>query len=136
MKRLLSFILVLVFMIGFPLSADAVYYDRAGNPIQPKTRPSQTPPKTSPEIPDIFIKLSRRQGQTQQVDYILEYECKVDAVNLYMGETLYTCNNGLRFWSYINIDPSLISLKAKNKKKTDDRFDDSAYIASMMRSNP
>lgn len=131
MKKLLSFILVLVFMIGFPLSADAVYYDRAGNPIQPKTHP-QTPPKTSPETPDIFIKLSQRQGQTQQVDYILEYECKVDAVNLYRGETLYTCNNGLRFWSYINIDPSLISLKAKNKKKTDDQFDDSAYIASMM----
>lgn len=134
MKKLLSTILVLVLMIGFPVSANAVYYDRVGNPIQPETR-QQTQLTPKPKLPYGAIRLSKRQDQTEQVDYILEYECKVDAVNLYRGETLYTCNNGLRFWSQVNIDPSLIALKAKNRKKVDDEFDDSLYDAAVISSS-
>jgi hypothetical protein len=126
MKKLLSAILVMVLMIGFPFSANAIYYDRAGNPIQPETR-QQTQLTPKPKLPYGTIGLLHRQDLTEQVDYILEYECKVDAVNLYRGETLYTCNNGLRFWSQVNIDPSLITLISKNRKKVNDEFDDALY---------
>lgn len=124
-------------MIGFPFSANAVYYDRAGNLIQPETR-QQTELPPQPKLPHGAIKLSKKDATPEIVDYILEYECKVDAVNLYRGETLYTCNNGLRFWSRVNIDPSLIALNAKNRKKVndeDDSFYDAVAISSSMMVN-
>lgn len=126
MKFIVSIILTVLLI--FPQTASAVYYDRAGNPVP--SNPAPTPSSYTKMVKTPGIKLSDRKRSTQEYNYIIDYECNINAVNLYLGETLYTCPNGVQFWSNVNIDPSLISLNTKNKSKARDEESDDIVIMS------
>jgi hypothetical protein len=113
--------IVLFVLLIFPQTASAVYYDRAGNPVPSNPVPiSSSYKKKTETYPRVGIKLSDRKRSTQEYNYIIDNGCNINAVNLYRGETLYTCPNNIQFWSNVNIDPSPISLNTKNRSKAID----------------
>lgn len=120
MKLIISIILSVLLI--FPQSASAIYYDRAGNPVPFLSGVTQE--KKVASYPDGSIKTKWRQWQTDQYDYLVEHKCQVQAVNLYRGETLYLCDNDLRFWSDVLSEPALAALYTKNRKKSSDEDND------------
>lgn len=137
MKKILTvFVILLLILFTVPNKALAVYYNRSGNPIllDSSTQIKKSVPKSEPEI--IGLSIKNRWNMTHQYDFIIKNKCKVDAVNLYLGETLYSCPSGARFWSRISIHPTDLELSSKNKSKVDDeKMDDaidSAIISSVV----
>lgn len=129
--------IVLFVLLLFPQTASAVYYDRAGNPVPSNPVPSNpvpTPSSYTKKVKTPGIKLSDRKRSTQEYNYIIDNECNINAVNLYYGETLYTCPNGVQFWSNVNIDPSLISLNTKNRSKARNEESDDIIMMSSISS--
>ena len=133
-KSKMNFIIsiILFVLLIFPPTASAVYYDRAGNPITSNPTPNYK--VKSPPTPG--IKPSNRPRYTEEYNYIVNNKCDINAVNLYLGETLYTCPNNVQFWSNINIDPSAISLNTKNRSKVvDEEISDASVLMMMSSSN-
>lgn len=126
MNFLVSIILMVLLIL--PQTASAVYYDRAGNPVP--RNPAPTSSNYTKMVKTPGIKLSDRKRSTREYNYIVDNECNINAVNLYLGETLYTCPNGVQFWSNVNIDPSLISLNSKNRSKAREEESEDAIIFS------
>lgn len=149
MSTIITFIISLVLIAGFlPQPVNAVYYDKAGYPVPILSIYEKQPPNYSSEAikppnrgnqppnypPSGAIKTSNRKNQTEQFDYIINNECSSSAVNLYLGETLYSCPNGIKFWSKINIDSSLVNLKTKNRSEAinEESFDTATIVSSTM----
>lgn len=131
MSTIITFIISLVLIAGFlPQPVNAVYYDKAGYPVPILSIYEKQPQ----EYPSGAIKTSNRKNQTEQFDYIINNECSSSAVNLYLGETLYSCPNGIKFWSNINIDSSLVNLKTKNRSEAinEESFDTATIVSSTM----
>lgn len=120
--------LVLSTILMMPQTALAVYYNTQGEPLLPNGQPQKvTPPVVAP----VGAPLKHRRSQTEQYEYIIQNNCDVLAVNLYLGETLYSCPSGAKFWSDISIHPTELELMAKNRKKVDDEALDDAMDAAV-----
>jgi hypothetical protein len=125
----LTLVLSIVFMI--PQTALAVYYNTQGEPLLPNGQPQKvTPPVVAP----VGIPVKRRKDLTNEYEYIIQNNCDVLAVNLYLGETLYSCPSGAKFWSDVSIHPTQLELMAKNRKKVRDEETEIAIDAAIVSS--
>lgn len=135
MKKIIAFFIVVLLVIGvFPQDAWAIYYNRQGEPLLP-TGQVETPVIAKIEkLPygvGLDINSGRRTLETKSYNYIIEKECKALAVNLYFGETLYSCSNGIKFWSDVSTVPFVMA-KNRKKKNDEDAAADSAAINSVI----
>lgn len=124
MKTIFALVATILIIISFPQNAFAEYYNTNGELILPAD-------KQPPKLPyGVGLNLKDRKKATNSYNYIIENECKTLAVNLYMGETLYSCPNGVKFWSDVSIEPFIMT---KNRKKDNDEreLDDATMSAAI-----
>lgn len=131
--KILSLIIsLIVLVLALPQPVLAVYYNRQGDPI---ATTQQVIAKPQPKTPkNIGIPLRNRRWQTEEYEYITDNQCKTLAVNLYRGETLYSCDDNVMFWSDISIHPTELELMAKNRKKVRDEELNDAIDAAVVSS--
>jgi len=123
--------LVLSVVLMIPQTALAVYYSTQGEPLLPNGQPQKV---AAPVIAPVGISVKHRRDQTNQYEYIVENNCDILAVNLYLGETLYSCPSGAKFWSDVSIHPTQLELMAKNRKNVRDEELDDAIAAAVVSS--
>ena len=130
-KILTIFFTFLLIFVSFPQTVWAEYYNRDGELLQPTTKVigQDSIPKKPPQY---LINLKDRKYSTKSYEYIIENKCKTLAVNLYRGETLYHCSNGVEFWSDVSIEPFIM---IKNQKKHNDEILDDVAMSSAISSN-
>lgn len=134
MKSIFALITTFLIILSFPQNAFAEYYNRKGEVIPPTPPASKVVQNQPPKLPyGVGVSPKDRRNSTNSYNYIIENQCKTLAVNLYRGETLYSCSNGIKFWSDISIEPFIM---VKNRNKVDDEaFDDAVVYSSVIMMN-
>lgn len=131
-KILTIFFTFLLIFVSFPQTVWAEYYNRDGE-LLPPTNKTIEQVSISKKLPyGVGIDPKDRKYSTKSYEYIVENKCKTLAVNLYRGETLYSCSNGVKFWSDVSIEPFIMP---KNQKKHDDEILDDIAVSSAISSN-
>ena len=128
-KKILTIIAVIfLVIISLPQNAMAEYYDRNGNVIVNNSQQNTTQSNNkSVKIPGT-IGVGKRKNSTDAYNYIIENQCETLATNLYLGETLYSCSNGSKFWSDVSVNPFIM---VKNRKKSVDEQNAMSSASSM-----
>jgi hypothetical protein len=135
--KLVPVLLALVlFFLAFPEKVWAEYYTRKGEIANPKRQETVVvPTKKAIALPNnVGWSVRDRKFPTASYYYIVENSCEALSVNLYTGETFYSCPSGVEFWSPVSTSPFFL---VKNRKKVDDEDDEfmSAAMASAAATN-